>query len=133
MSHAVGAATREDLVHWKQAQPRSIAILDPFPIERRLLVALAQSQGHRVIAHQEPDDLLPSLRWNVPDVLFAHLYFEPALRRIAQQWPLPPVVLIDSCSIGRGEGRLTRRGNFTALRFPIGLQEFAEAVGRIAG
>jgi hypothetical protein len=60
--------------------------------------------------------------------------FAQAVRRATEAGrSLPPIVLIDSCSIaGRGQAQLAPFGDFSALRFPIGLREFADAIRRTA-
>jgi hypothetical protein len=126
-------------IHWlrrdddpgSRARSKRIAILDPFGIERRLLVALAEAQGHRVVVHHDVDDLLAG--WRDAQIAFVHICFDQAMRRAAEAAPLPPVVLIDSRGIAAdGRGQAARIGDFAAIRFPIGLREFAEAVGRNA-
>jgi len=146
---AGGAANRQPerqrvgtcTIHWfrREGHPRSgatkrVTILDPFDIEQRLLVALAEAQGHRVDVHHGVEDLLASFAAAPPEIAFVHICFEQAVRRAAAAgYPMPPIVLIDSCSTaGQGEGQLAPIGDFTALRFPIGLNEFSEAIRRSA-
>jgi hypothetical protein len=126
-------------IHWfrradllkPNAEPKRIAILDPFEIEQRLLVALAEAQGHRAVAYRGPDDLLAGLVQSPPHIAFVHICFDRVVRRLAERQPLPPIVLIDSSSIaGQGQGQIAPLGDFTAIRFPIGLHEFAEAIRR---
>jgi hypothetical protein len=83
--------------------------------------------------HRDVGALLAGLRETSPDFVFVHMCFDPAMRRAAETQPLPPIVLIDSCSIaGHGQGQFAPLGDFTAIRFPIGLHEFAEAIRRSA-
>jgi hypothetical protein len=119
--------------HQRTGAVKRVAILDPFDIEQRLLVALAEAQGHRVAVHHQVEDLLANFTAAPPQIAFVHMCFEPALRRVAVRLPMPPIVLIDSCSTsGHGPGQLAPIGDFTALRFPIGLHEFSEAIRRNA-
>jgi hypothetical protein len=113
---------------------KRIAVLDPFAVEHRLLVALAEAQGHHVAAARNLDDFLASCADGDPQIAFAHICFEAELRQAAQgMHPLPPIVLIDPYSIApRTRDRLAPIGDFTALRFPIGLHEFNEAIRRHA-
>jgi hypothetical protein len=127
-------------IHWfrrdddtrRRIAPKRIAILDPFEIEQRLLVALAEAQGHAAILCRSVEELRASLANQRPDILFVHIRFSQAISDAGgTDLPLPPVVLIDSCGItGRDQPRLAPIGDFTALRFPIGLCEFEEAVRR---
>jgi len=128
-------------IHWFRrnkdtpgAGAKRVAILDPFEIERRLLVALAQAHGHRVDVHRDADGLVASFDDVPPQIAFVHIRFDQAVRRAADSGRyLPPIVLIDSCGItARGQEQLVPIGDFTALRFPIGLREFAEAIRRNA-
>lgn len=111
---------------------KRIAILDPFPIEQRLLVALAEAHGHRVAVHRDMEDFLASLAGVPPQVAFVHMCFDRIVHRAADSGcDMPPIVLIDSCSITEpNQAQLAPFGDFTALRFPIGLHEFAEAIRR---
>jgi len=111
---------------------KRIAILDPFEIEQRLLVALAEAHGHRVSVHRDADRFLASLGDTPPQIAFVHMCFDRVVRRASEAGRrLPPIVLIDSCSIvTRSQAQHAPFGGFTALRFPIGLHEFAEAVRR---
>jgi hypothetical protein len=120
--------------HRRSGAAKRVAILDPFDIEQRLLVALAEAHGHRVALHHRVDDLLASFTAAPPEIAFVHMCFEQPVRRAAAaRYPMPPVVLIDSSSTsGHGPGQLAPIGDFTALRFPIGLHEFAEAIRRNA-
>ena len=113
---------------------KRIAILDPFEIEQRLLVALAEAERHRVTVHRDAEHFLASLGDVLPEIAFVHMYFDGAMRRAAETGRrLPPIVLIDSCSITcQSQPQLAPFGDFTALRFPIGLHEFAEAIRRSA-
>jgi hypothetical protein len=117
----------------RQIGEKRIAVLDPFEIERRLLVALAQAQGHHVAALRNLDEFLSSCAECAPQIAFVHICFEPELRQAAGPYLLPPIVLIDPYSIGScAQTQLTPVGDFTALRFPIGLHEFNEAIRRNA-
>jgi hypothetical protein len=135
------AASSGCTIHWfrradalkPNAEPKRIAILDPFEIEQRLLVALAEAQGHRAVAYRGPDDLLAGLLESPPHIAFVHICFDHVMRGVAETRPLPPIVLIDSSSIaGQGQGQIAPLGDFTAIRFPIGLHEFTEAIRRSA-
>jgi len=128
-------------VHWFRREDdqcvdaaKRVAILDPFDIEQRLLVALAEAKGHQVAVHHRVEDLLASFAETPPQIAFVHMCFEQAVRRAAsRRLTMPPIVLIDSCSTsGHGSGCLAPMGEFTALRFPIGLHEFTEAIRRNA-
>lgn len=109
---------------------KRIAILDPFEIEQRLLVALAEAHGHRVAVYRDVEHFLAGVRTAPPQVAFVHMCLDPSLRRAAETGSsLPPIVLIDSSSIADcNQAQLTPFGGFTALRFPIGLHELAEAI-----
>jgi len=116
----------------RRGAAKRIAILDPFEIEQRLLVALAEAQGHRVTVYRDAADFLARVGDVPPQVAFVHMCFDRVVRRAAETGHrLPPIVLIDSCSIAaRNETQFTPFGDFIALRFPIGLHEFSEAVRR---
>jgi hypothetical protein len=128
-------------IHWlrrddglPRVKPKRIAVLDPFEVEQRLLVALAQAQGHPVILCRDAEELAASIARDRPDIAFVHICFALAIQQAVELEPRwPPVVLIDSCGIaGRGPAQFDPIGDFAALRFPIGLREFAEAVRRNA-
>jgi hypothetical protein len=118
----------------RQIGEKRIAVLDPFEVERRLLVALAEAQGHAVVASRNLDEFLASCADRTPQIAFVHICFEPELRQAAADaYALPPIVLIDPYSIpSHAQAQLTPVGDFTALRFPIGLHEFNEAIRRNA-
>ena len=124
---------RRDWDPHRRIGEKRIAVLDPFEVERRLLVALAEAQGHHVAALRSLDEFLSTCADCEPQIAFVHICFESELRQAADKHLLPPIVLIDPYSIApRAQALLAPIGDFTALRFPIGLHEFNEAIRRSA-
>jgi hypothetical protein len=114
------------------AATKRVAIVDPSDVERRFLRALAEAQGHHASVHRDADAFLASMAVLQPQIAFVHICFEAAMRAAAAATPdFPPVVLIDSFSVtGQALPQIGPADGFTALRFPIGFNEFSEAVHR---
>ena len=103
-------------------------VLDPFAVERRLLVALAEAQGHRAFPSHDAAVFLDEVIHERPHIAFVHGVFAETARRMAALRDAPPIVLIDPYSPAV-RGRVpTTYGEFPALRFPIGLREVAQAI-----
>ncbi len=117
----------------RSASPKRVAVIDPFPIERRLLTALAEAQGNTVLPHGDADSLLAERDWAGIQIALVHVCHAPLLRDASLREALPPIVLIDPYSLGAGaSGALPEVGIFPTLRFPIGLWEVATAIERNA-
>src|SRR5205809_130794 len=57
---------RRDRHPRREIGEKRIAVLDPFEVERRLLVALAEAQGHHVSAASNLDDFLSNCADQAP-------------------------------------------------------------------
>jgi hypothetical protein len=128
----------EILAFRRDAGPRQghgtkrVIVLDPFAVERRLLVALAEAQGHRAFPSHDADAFLDEVLNEQPHIAFIHGVFAETARRMAALRDVPPIVLIDPYSPAVREKVPTTYGEFPALRFPIGLREVAQAIQKHA-
>lgn len=113
--------------------PKRIAILDPSGVEARLLRALAEAQGHRVVCAADPEAFVRCLHEEQPDLGLVHIWFRGALEKLRASpgCARVPLVLIDSSGV-RGSGPLREVSGLPALSFPISLEEIAAVVRRHA-